>query len=109
MLSAEEFGKRCGVSRQTVNSWRTERRVLALSGPRRRFLRYPAWQITDRGELIAGLDQVLETLTGAWEAYDFLTGRWSALDDQPAWAALAAGRIEDVMKALGSYRSSAYQ
>lgn len=109
MLSAEEFGRRCGVSRQTVNTWRVERRVLALSGPKRRFLRYPAWQITDRGELLAGLEPVLATLTGAWEAYDFLTGRWGALDHQPAWAALAAGRGEDVMKALESYRSADYQ
>lgn len=109
MLSAEEFGKRCGVSRQTVNTWRTERRILALSGPKRRFLRYPAWQITDRGDLLPGLERVLAVLTGAWEAYDFLTGRWVSLDNQAAWAVLAAGRIEEVVKALESYRSADYQ
>ncbi|NBC14158.1 MAG: hypothetical protein GVY09_12600 [Gammaproteobacteria bacterium] len=109
MLSAEEFGKRCGVSRQTVNTWRAERRILALSGPKRRFLRYPSWQITDRGDLLPGLERVLAVLSEAWEAYDFLTGRWSSLDNQTAWATLAAGRLEEVMKALESYRSADYQ
>jgi hypothetical protein len=109
MLTAEAFGQRCGVSRQAVNTWRRERRILALAGPARRLVRYPGWQVTPRGQLIAGLDRVLAVLTDAWDAYDFLVTRHPGLADRPPWQALADGEVDAVLALLSTDQDGDYR
>jgi|GEM_PF-1786684 len=109
MLTAETFGQRCGVSRQAVNTWRRERRILALAGPARRLVRYPSWQITLRGQLLPGLNRVLAMLTDAWDAYDFLVSAHPGLANRPPWQALAAGEVDAVLAVLASDRDGDYR
>lgn len=79
MLSADEFGKRLGMSRRTVNSKRQSGQLLGLAGARRGF-RYPVWQLNAEGKPYAELAILHERLGGPWEVYRFLVQQHPELE-----------------------------
>lgn len=78
MLSGEEFAKRLGTTRQTIDNWRNQKRVIGLSADRRG-IRYPDFQIGSDGTLRPEIAEILAAAGNAWLAYYFL------VEPQPAF------------------------
>src|SRR5205807_568545 len=71
MLSADEFARRVGATRVTVNDWRKRRRVLGLEGAKRGY-RFPVWQIGNDGKPFAAIPDLFDRLGGSpWAVYRF--------------------------------------
>src|SRR5260370_28967445 len=69
MLSAAEFAKFIGVSREAVRGKHQRGEVLGLDGAKRG-LRFPKWQVTSNGNLLPALPQLFKALGGdSWAAY----------------------------------------
>lgn len=103
-LSAEQFGKKLDVSRETVNQWRKNGMVLAWKRGVRNYY-YPAWQIY-KGTLLPGLTGVREALglksTEVLEMMDYLLSRSEELGGYPL-DFLRRGEIEPVIEHAGRY------
>jgi hypothetical protein len=98
MLTAEQFGKRLGVSRMTVNARRQKHELLGLDGAKRGF-RFPAWQVDDDGKAFDALPQLFDLLgENAWNVYRFLTQRHAALEGISAKDALRHGKTTQVLQ-----------
>ena len=84
-ISAEEFAHRVNVSRETVNQWRQQDRVLGWKRGARNYS-YPAWQI-HQGGLLPGLESVLSALRpkklGVLEIADYLLSVSDELGGRP--------------------------
>lgn len=99
MLSADAFGDRLGVTRETVNTWRKARAVLGLERAKRG-LRYPDWQINDAGRPYAVIPRLFEVIgDDPWAVFLFLTRPQSALDGRAGREVMAEGRDEDLIEA----------
>ena len=99
MLSAADFGKFIGVSREAVCTEYRRNEVLGLKGAKRG-LRYPKWQVTSDGGLLPKLPRLFELLGGeSWTVYRFLTQHHPELDGDTALSALQRGKIEKVLTA----------
>ncbi len=69
MLSAAEFAKFIGVSREAVRGKHQRHEVLGLHGAKRG-LRFPKWQVTPNGKLLPDLPQLFKLLGGdSWTVY----------------------------------------
>lgn len=95
MLTGEQFALLAGVTRQTLNDWRLQRRVLALSGAKRGF-RFPKWQIVEAsGTILPGLSELHRVLDDQpWSVYRFLTQRHASLDDRTGIESLQSGNVD---------------
>ena len=92
MLSAADFAKFIGVSREAVRAKHHRNEVLGLKGAKRG-LRFPKWQITSNGGLLLELPQIFDALGGdSWTVYRFLTQYHPELEGETALSALQRGR-----------------
>jgi len=99
VITVEEAARRLAVSRATVYNWIDSRRLLGWRLTRQGTL-IPAEQIVGPGELVAGIDRVLEILPEPRAAWRFLKEE-SAFFDTPQRPidALKAGKVDDVVEA----------
>ena len=93
------FGKLADVSRETVNTWKEDQRIIATSGAKRGFL-YPIWQIHE-SRLLPGLAEVIAHLVKAGE-YDRGQMRWmlspnTDLDGQRPLDLMRSGNAEQAI------------
>jgi hypothetical protein len=63
MLSASEFAKFIGVSREAVRGKHQRHQVLGLKGAKRK-LRFPKWQVTSNGGLLPEPPKLFDLLGG---------------------------------------------
>jgi hypothetical protein len=102
MLSAADFAKFIGVSREAVRAKYQRNEVLGLKGAKRG-LRYPKWQVTSDGGLLPELPRLFEVLGGeSWTIYRFLTQHHPELEGDTALSALQRGKVEEVLAAAGN-------
>jgi excisionase family DNA binding protein len=99
LIGPEEAARRLGVSRATVYNWIDSLRLLGWRLTRQGTL-IPAEQILGRGEVVPGIDRVLEILPEPRTAWRFLTEE-SPFFDAPIRPidALRAGKVDDVVMA----------
>lgn len=104
MLSADDIAAEIKVSRETVNNKRKRHELLGLEGPKRG-VRFPRWQLSDRGELLPGLPQLFSVIGDRpWAIYRFLLQPHGALDGRTGLEAIKSGDIErvaDVARSIG--------
>jgi DNA-binding transcriptional regulator YiaG len=99
MLSAADFAKFVGVSRETIRAKEQRREVLGLKGAKRG-LRYPKWQVTPDGALLPELPRISHLLGGdSWTVYRFLTQRHPELEGATAMSSLLDGKVDQVLAA----------
>jgi hypothetical protein len=99
MLSAADFAKFIGVSRESVRTKYQRNEVLGLKGAKRG-LRYPKWQVTFDGGLLPELPRLFEVLgRESWTVYRFLTPHHPELEGDTALSALHRGNVEKVLAA----------
>jgi hypothetical protein len=97
MLSAAEFAKFIGVSREAVRGKHQRGEVLGLDGAKRG-LRFPKWQVTSNGKLLSDLPQLFKVLGGdSWTVYRFLIQRHPELEGDTALSALLRGKVGKVL------------
>lgn len=97
MLAAQDFAALIGSSQATVNRQRKEGTIIALGWPKRG-LRYPKWQLTDDGQMLPGLKEVGNELSGPWTVHRFLLQQHPELDSRTALDCLKAGLIVEVVE-----------
>jgi excisionase family DNA binding protein len=97
LIGPEEAARRLGVSRATVYNWIDSQRLLGWRLTRQGTL-IPAEQILGRGEVVPGIDRVLEILPEPRSAWRFLKEE-SPFFDTPIRPidALKAGQVDDVV------------
>ena len=99
LISVEEAARRLAVSRATVYNWIDSRRLLGWRLTRQGTL-IPAEQIRGPGELVPGIDRVLEILPEPRAAWRFLKEESPFFDTpQRPIDALKAGKVDDVVDA----------
>src|SRR5579862_325019 len=102
LISAEEAARRLAVSRATVYNWIDSRRLLGWRLTRQGTL-IPAEQILGPGELVPGIDKVLEILPEPRSAWRFLKEESPFFETpQRPIDALKAGKVDDVVEAARS-------
>ena len=99
MLSADEFARLIGVTREAVRQKAMRREALGLQGAKRG-VRYPAWQVTRDGGLLPELPQLFATLGDSpWAVYRFLTQPSAAFKGAPPLETLRTGVVKPVLEA----------
>jgi hypothetical protein len=106
MLTGEAFAARLNTTRETVNRWRRTHRVLGLEG-NTRGVRYPAWQIDERGFVVKGLPELLEAARFPWTAYRLLTGELLEFDGMTGLEILKQGRADELAE-VAAHRSETF-
>lgn len=103
MLSSLKFGELLGISRQAVDKRRKAGELLAMQGATRGF-KYPAWQVTGEGQVLAGLKDVLE-ISGQddWAAYRVLVSEYPDGSGEPVFEKLRQGQSKPVMNYIKSF------
>jgi hypothetical protein len=107
MKSADDLARMLGTSRETVNQKRHRHELLGLEGPKRG-VRFPDWQLTDEGGLLAGLPDIFEA-TGyhPWAVYRFLVATHPELDGATGVDALKGGRMAEAVALARDLRAGA--
>jgi DNA-binding transcriptional regulator YiaG len=98
MLTGEAFAARANTTRETVNKWRSAKRILGLEG-NTRGIRYPAWQLDEHGALLKDLPAFLEAVPGPWVAYRMLTSEWPELGGKTGVELLKRGKVAELVEA----------
>jgi hypothetical protein len=102
MLTTDDFARRLGVSRVTVNARRQKHELLGLDGAKRGY-RFPAWQVDDEGKAFEAMPRLFELLgPSPWGVYRFLTQRHNVLNGATGKDALGQGRTQAVLDAAES-------
>jgi hypothetical protein len=102
MLTGETFATRADATRETVNRWRKEGRVLGLEG-NTRGVRYPDWQIDERGR-VTDLRPFLNEVRDPWVAYRFLASALAEFGGMTGIEVVRRGRsaeLVDVVRHFG--------
>lgn len=108
MLSAEQFGRLTGTSRETINTWRHKHLVLGLAGAKRGY-RFPAWQLNQDGKPFDVLPVLFDRLGGGpWSVYRFLVQPHPELGGLTGQEALREGKTEEVLDAADSITRGAF-
>ncbi|MDF0522246.1 hypothetical protein P0R31_33950 [Bradyrhizobium yuanmingense] len=108
MLTASDFGSLIGASHETVNVKRRRGEVLGLQAATRA-VRYPAWQVTDAGQLLPGLSSLFEMLgQQPWTVYRFLRTAHPELEGRTALDALKAGEEKAVLNVARNQMSGVF-
>ena len=97
MLSTAEVAERVEITRQAVAKRRSSGKLMALkAGPKA--LRYPDWQILPTGQVVDGIQDVLQRFDGdAWAAYRALKEIAPDGTDRPLYELLREGDLETVL------------
>jgi hypothetical protein len=105
-LSAQQVADLRGVTRQAIDKRRRAAQLLAVEVPKRGYL-YFAWQLTDTGEDLPGLAEVLEALGehDPWaQARFFLSGNARLKGKRPLDLLRAGkGELDRVLLAASSF------
>ena len=108
MLKASEFGSLIGASHETVNVKRRRGEILGLQAATRA-VRYPAWQVTETGQLLPGLSSLFDMLgQQPWTVYRFLHTAHAELDGRTALDALKAGEEKAVLDVARNQMSGVF-
>lgn len=97
--SSDEIAEKLGATRETINAWRKEGRLLGVEGAKRG-VRYPKGQI---GPNFAPLpvDVIITSLDGDhWAAWRFLAGSVPELGGATGFALLRAHKAEQLRRVL---------
>jgi excisionase family DNA binding protein len=99
VIGAEEAAQRLGVTRATVYNWIEAKRLIGWRLTRQGTL-IPAEQIVGQGELVPGIDRVLELIPEPRAAWRFLDEQSQHFDvPQRPIDALKAGKLAQVITA----------
>ncbi len=108
MLSGEAFGRLIGISRQAVDKRRLAGDLIGLQGPSRG-VRYPAWQVSDDGQMVSGIGEVLKLAGGEpWTAYRLLLEAFPDGSGQRVVDKLRDGMLASVLEHVTSITTAAY-
>jgi hypothetical protein len=107
-LSSDETARLLGISKTAVLKRLEAGRLLAWREERLRAARFPRWQFDPRGQVLAGLEAVLEILNrdarlDAWGKILFFLQIKSSLGEKRPLDLLREGRLEDVRLAAAAY------
>lgn len=105
VLSISEAAELLEVTRVTIYAWIEAKRLLAWRATRRGML-IPAEQILGPGEIVPGIDRVLDVISEPAAAWDFLSEESSFIDPQTSKRpidALKAGEVDAVVAAAHSF------
>jgi hypothetical protein len=98
MLNARDFAPYAGVSHETVNQKRRAGQILGLEGPKRGF-RFPKWQLDENGNVLHGIAELLQRLSGGpWAVYRFLLQEHGSLGGKTGLDALREGRVQETLE-----------
>src|SRR5260370_27236278 len=99
MIGTDETARRLGVSRATVYNWIEARRLIGWRLTRQGTY-IPAEQIVGPGELVAGIDRVLQLIPEPRAAWRFLSEQSQHFDiPRRPIDALKTGQLEEVIAA----------
>lgn len=103
-LSDQEAAQILDISRQAVDKRRRQGKLIGISRGKHGYL-YPAWQFTDAGEVLTGLESVLATLKDydPWMQTAFLLDPNLRLGGQTPLAALRNGHLDEVIKVAATF------
>ena len=103
-LSGQEAAQTLGISRQAVDKRRRQGKLIGISRGKHGYL-YTAWQFTDSGEILTGLESVLTTLKdyNPWMQTAFLLDPSLRLGGQTLLAALRHGHLDEVIKVVATF------
>jgi excisionase family DNA binding protein len=105
VLSISEAAERLEVTRVTIYAWVEAKRLLAWRATRRGML-IPAEQILGPGEVVPGIDRVLDVIAEPAAAWDFLSEESPFIDPRASKRpidALKAGEVDAVVAAAHSF------
>jgi hypothetical protein len=98
-LSSEEIATRLNTSRESVNAWRKEGRLLGLESTKRG-LRYPAEQLGPNDAPLPVADIIRELDGDHWAAWRFLAMPVNELGGATGFELLRAGKLGDLQAVL---------
>jgi hypothetical protein len=105
-VPARTVAKGLGVSRQRLYQLRTEGRLLAVLPRGRRESLYPAWQFTEEGEIVEGLEQVIQAAREVdideETLHFFMVEPNERLEGETPADLLARGEVDRVVEVLNS-------
>ena len=107
-LSSDEAARLLGISKTAVLKRLEAGRFLAWREERLRAARFPRWQFDTHGQVLGGLEAVLEILNrdarlDAWGKILFFLQIKSSLGEKRPLDLLREGRLEDVRLAAAAY------
>jgi hypothetical protein len=99
MLTSDEMAEQLDVSRETIHQWHKAGKIIGVNGAKRG-LRFPKWQIGDRGRPLAGLEEIVGAFhDDHWAAWRFLSEPVPELG-QLGYEALAQGKEKSLLRVL---------
>jgi hypothetical protein len=103
-LTASEVAKMLDISRQAVDKRRKAGLLLAVELPKRGLL-YPAWQFSETGATLWGLDQVMAALHehDSWAQARFFVTSNDRLNEKRPLDVLRAGEVAPVLAVAISF------
>lgn len=107
-LSSDDTSRLLGISKTAVLKRLEAGRLLAWREERLQAARFPAWQFNQRGQVLAGIEEVLSILNqderlDAWGKILFFLRETSALGGRRPLDLLREGRLKDVSLAAQAY------
>lgn len=109
-FSAEEFANALNRTRQGVDYLRKEGHILAWHNTQGKW-RYPAWQLTEQGQLLPGLHECIKALDiqSEWEPIIFFLSPRESLSGKRPLDLLRAGQVQESIAAAQRHgRHGAY-
>lgn len=103
LITISEAAHKLGISRTTVYDWIEKKRMIGWKATKAGMI-IPTEQIAGPGELVAGIDRVLDAIGNARVAWRFLS-QPSAFFDRPARPIdmLKKGNVDGVLSAVAAY------
>jgi hypothetical protein len=107
-LSSDEAARMLGISKTAVLKRLESGRLLAWREERLKAARFPRWQFDERGQVLAGLEDVLECLgqdahLDAWGRILFFLQTKPGLGGQRPLDYLRGGKVNEVCRAAEAY------
>jgi hypothetical protein len=107
-LSSEEVARLLEISKTAVLKRQAAGRLLAWREERLQAARFPRWQFNEHGQVLAGLEQVLEVLNqderlDAWGKLVFFLQEKPSLGNRRPLDLLREGKLKEVLLAAQAY------
>jgi len=107
LLTATQVSRRFKVTRQAIDRWRREGKLIAWEVRKSQF-HYPSWQFDSRGTPYKSVSRILKALDGDnWAALRFLNDLIPEIGEV-GYRAIAQGRDQEVMAALAARSLGAF-